>query len=178
MKLLFGRPARILSVAIMAASAMLFTASVGRAQQNAGDAARQIVGVWKLVMDINTGPDRVDKVGTAFGINPNGMIVFTGDGHYSSLNTRPDLPKFASSNRMQGTAEENKAIVQGSLASFGSYSVSPDGKVLTMKIEGSTWPSWVGVEQKRTLTVAGDDMKYTLATSIGGTSELRYKRVK
>jgi hypothetical protein len=105
-------------------------------------------------------------------------MIFTGNGHYSSLNTRPDIAKFASGNRMQGTADENKAVVQGTIASFGTYSISPDGKILTMKIEGSTWPSWVGTEQKRNLTVSGDEMKYTVAASIGGTSELTYKRIK
>jgi Lipocalin-like domain len=124
------------------------------------------------------GTDGVAKSGVAFGPNPNGRIVFTNNGQYFSLNTRPDLPKFASGNRMQGTADENKAIVQGSIGSFGTYSVSPDGKVLILKIEGSTWPSWVGIEQKRNFTVVGNEMKYTVAASIGGTSELTYKRIE
>jgi hypothetical protein len=47
-----------------------------------------------------------------------------------------------------------------------------------LKVEGGTWPSWVGTEQKRNLTISGDDMKYSLAASIGGTSELACKRVK
>jgi ABC-type uncharacterized transport system substrate-binding protein len=36
---------------------------------------------------------------------------------------RSDLPKFGSNNRMSGTPEENKAIVQGSIAYFGTYSI-------------------------------------------------------
>jgi hypothetical protein len=100
------------------------------------------------------------------------------DGRYASINTRNDLPKFASGSRLQGTAEENKAIVQGSIAHFGTYSLTPDGKLLTLKPEASTWPAWIGVEQKRNLTIQGDQMKYTLAASFGGTSELIYKRAK
>jgi hypothetical protein len=124
------------------------------------------------------GKDGVTKTGVAFGPNPSGRFFFTSDGHYASINTNPSLPKFASGNRMQGTAEENKAIVQGSIAHFGTYSVSPDGKVLTLKVEGSTWPAWTGAEQKRYLTIKGDELRYTVAASIGGTSELVYKRVK
>jgi hypothetical protein len=41
----------------------------------------------------------------------------------SSLN-RADLPKFAANNRNVGTPEENKAIVQGSFAYFGTYTVT------------------------------------------------------
>ena len=47
-----------------------------------------------------------------------------------------------------------------------------------LKVEGGTWPSWIGTEQKRDLTLKDNEMKYSLAASIGGTSELIYKRVK
>ena len=33
------------------------------------------------------------------------------------------LPRFASANRMSGTAEENKAVVRGSIAYFGTYAI-------------------------------------------------------
>jgi Lipocalin-like domain len=164
----------------MACIAVLLSSSAPStwAQQKAAATKEQIVGVWTLIKDVNTGKDGVVKSGAAFGPNPLGNIIFTSNGRYSSVNLRPDIPKFASGNRMQGTAEENKAVVQGSIASFGTYSVSPDGKVLILKIEGSTWPSWIGTEQKRNLTVSGDELKYSVAASIGGTSELTYKRVK
>ena len=36
---------------------------------------------------------------------------------------RATLPRFASDNRMSGTAEENKAVVQGSIAYFRNYAI-------------------------------------------------------
>lgn len=164
----------------LAAAFMLtgVTMNPAMAQQKAGDGAKQIVGIWKLVSDVNTGKDGVTKSGAAFGPNPNGRFVFTSDGYYASINTNPNLPKFASGNRMQGTAEENKAVVQGSIAHFGTYTVSPDGKVVTLKVEGGTWAPWVGTEQKRDFVIKGDELKYKVAASIGGTSELTYKRIK
>jgi hypothetical protein len=175
----FGSNVPKLRFAIACTAVLLFSSAPSAwAQKKAADAKQQIVGVWKLIKDVNTGPDGVPKSGAAFGPDPIGQIIFTRDGHFSSLNLRPGIPKFASGNRMQGTADENKAVVQGSIASFGSYTVSPDGKVLTMKYVGSTWPSWVGTEQKRNLTVAGDEMKYSVAASFGGTSELTYRRVE
>jgi hypothetical protein len=148
------------------------------AQQSGGDAKQQIVGVWKLVASTNTAKDGKVTKGISFGPNPSGQLIFTSNGHYASINTNPNIPKFASGNRMQGTPEENKAVVQGSSAGFGTYTLSPDGKVLTLKQEGGMWTLWTGIEQKRNLTLSGDDMKYTLAASVGGTSELVYKRVK
>ena len=57
--------------------------------------------------------------------------MYDDTGHFSVIITRFDLPKFASNNRETGTAEENKAIVQGSLACFGTYSVSETDKSIT-----------------------------------------------
>jgi hypothetical protein len=79
---------------------------------------------------------------------------------------------------MQGTPEEYKAIVQGSNSTYGTWSVSADGKVLVLRIEGGTWPHWNGTEQKRDLKVSGDDMSYTLASSRGGSSTLTWKRIR
>ena len=89
--------------------------------------AQEFVGTWQLVSNTNVRQDgtKVD----IFGSNPKGLYVFTNNGHFAIVNVRPDLPKFASNNRNEGTTEENKAIVQGSIALFGTYSVAD--KVLT-----------------------------------------------
>jgi hypothetical protein len=42
-------------------------------------------------------------------------------GHFMLILQRAPLPRFASDNRMSGTAEENKAVVQGSIAYFGRH---------------------------------------------------------
>ena len=130
------------------------------------------------ISSVNTAKDGTVTKGISFGPNPAGRIVFTSSGHYVTVNTNPNLPKFASGNRAQGTAEENKAVVKGSIAGFGTYSVSADGKILTMKQEGGTWALRNGVEEKRSFALSGDDLKYTTAATVGGTSELLYKRVK
>ena len=173
----FSHFVKFVSVATIFSGLMLFPVPEGWAQQKAGD-AKQIVGVWSLVSTINTSKDGVVTKGTSFGPNPNGRMFFTSSGHYASVNTNPNLPKFASGNRMKGTAEEYKAVVHGSIASFGTYSVSPDGKVLTLRQEGGTWAVRNGTEEKRALAIAGDEMKYTTQATIGGVSELVYKRVK
>ena len=135
-----------------------------------------LVGTWMLVRDVNRAPDGSEK--SLFGSEPLGQIIFTSDGRYGSLNLRADLPKFLASNRMQGTGDEYRAVAQGSIATFGTYRVSDDGKTLIMKPEGSTYPNWIGVEQQRTLSVSGDEMTYSLQASVGGVSTLTYRRRK
>ena len=75
------------------------------------------------------------------------------------------------------TPEENKATVQGSLAYTGTYSVSD--KTLTLSIEASTYPNAEGAQQKRTITLTGDEMKWeNPVTTTGGTAVAVFKRVK
>lgn len=138
--------------------------------------AKDIVGTWKQVTNINIAPD--GRRSEPFGSNPNAIITFDANGRFVTVTTRPDVPKFASNNRMQGTTEENKAMVQGGIAYFGTYSVVD--KVIVEKVEGSTWPNWTGTEQKRPIiSLTGDEMKVTVpAASLGGTGEVTFKRVK
>ena len=92
---------------------------------------------------------------------------------------RSDLPKFASNNRETGTAEENKAVVQGSSTVFGKYSNDEAEKSVSIQIEAATFPNWVGTTQKRVLAIAGDELTVTGFTgTLGGAPESKWKRVK
>ena len=69
---------------------------------------------------------------------------------------RADLPKFSQS-RENATAEESLAVTKGSLAYFGTYTVSE--RSIVSKIEGSTFPNWMGETQKRPFTISGDELR-------------------
>ena len=136
----------------------------------------QLVGTWTLVSADTVNPDgsRVP----IYGPNPKGLGVFDSNGRYIFLNGRSGLPKFASNNRMEGTPEEYKAVVQGMIAHFGRYTVNETDKTITFHIETSTFPNWNGIEQKRPFTLTGDELKWTTAASGGGTAEVVLKRAK
>ena len=147
----------------------------------AGDAfaqtAKDLAGTWTLVSAINEqGGNKTDP----FGPNPKGILIVDPNGRYVIIAARADLPKVASNNRTTATPEENKAIVQGSVAHFGSLSVNAADKTITFKIETyTTFPNSDGTEQKRPFTVTGDELKYTVpAASGGGTSTTVWKRAK
>ena len=105
-------------------------------------------------------------------------LNFVPYGRFSSILMRASLPKFASNSRVKGTVEENQAVVQGSVASFGTYTGQSDKEqTVNLHIEGSTFPNWDGQDQKRLMTVKGDELKVTNpAASIGGTNYAIYKR--
>jgi hypothetical protein len=136
----------------------------------------QLVGSWSFASAVNTRPDG-SKIET-FGPNPAGLLIFDGNGRYASLVVRPGVPKFASNNREAGSADENKAAMQGSIAHAGRYTVNEADRSVTFHIEYSTFPNWNGTEQRRPITIAGDELKYTVPTpSTGtGTSEVMLKR--
>ena len=58
-------------------------------------------------------------------------------------------------NRNTETPDENKAVVQASLALFGTYKVNKDG-TMTLRIDRSSFPNWNGTDQSRTVTTLTD----------------------
>jgi hypothetical protein len=93
---------------------------------------------------------------------------------------RASLPKFAANNRMKGTAEDNQAVVQGSLAHYGRYAVASEKEhTVNLSNEGSTFPNWDGQDQKRVWIVKGDELTVTNPTaSVGGVVYAIWKRAK
>ena len=135
----------------------------------------QLVGTWEFVGSTGKNADG----SPIWGANPKGLIIFTDNGRYSSHIVRSDVPKFAAKNRLQGTPEENKAAVHGSIGTFGTYTVDEASKSFTVRFEASTYPNNTGTEQTRPFTITGDELKITNpASSAGGQTELTYKRAK
>lgn len=116
----------------------------------------------------------------AFGDKARGMMVLGADGRYSLVLGRATLPKIAGNSRVKGTPDENKAIVDGSIAHFGKYTIDDGGKSITFHVEMSTFPNWDGTSMKRALKVAGDQLTYTVtAPSAGGpANDVVWKRIK
>jgi len=87
------------------------------AQAKGGSFKEQILGSWVLVSNVN---EQDGKKSDVFGPNPRGFMTLTPSGHFTMIMMNASLPKFASNNRVKGTAEENQAVVQGSVAMFGT----------------------------------------------------------
>jgi Lipocalin-like domain len=156
----------------LAAAALLLSAAF--AAPNAGaQSTKDVVGTYTIVSaTVVQGDKKIEP----FGPNPKGMLTLDASGRYVLALARPGLPKFTSNNRDTGTAEENKAVVTGSIVHFGTYAVA-DGAII-FRVETSTFPNWDGQEQKRSLTLSRDELKYTTASSLGGTATLVWKRAK
>lgn len=162
----FGRR---LSIAFAATSVLFPFGAGGQALKD------QIVGTW---LPVSQYVDQDGKKVEPFGPDPKGMVVYDVNGRFVLVLQRAGLPKFASNNRMTGTSDENKAIVQGSIAYFGRYSVNERERKINLHYEGSTFPNWDGNDQTRLVQIAGDDLTIISPVSAvgGGTVHLLLKR--
>jgi len=137
----------------------------------------QLAGTWRIVSNDNVAPDGTKR--QLFGPSPKGILVLAANGQYSQIIVRPDTPKFKVNNRLQGTPEENKAAVHGTTATFGTWSVDEANKMLIVRNEGGMFPNQLGTETKRSVTLAGDELKVSNpAPGSGGKSDSVWKRVK
>lgn len=169
--------ARVLLVVAVLSGGMWSGASNVWAQEKAGTLAQQIQGSWILVSIYN---EQDGKKIEPFGSKPRGSLILTPEGRFSMIFMRANLPKFASNNRVKGTAEENQAVVQGSHAFYGSYAVASEKEqTVNLRIEGNTFPNSDGQDQKRVMTVTGDELRVTNPTAtIGGVAYAIWKRAK
>jgi hypothetical protein len=138
----------------------------------------QLVGSWTMVSIDMTLPDGTKR--QLFGPDPKGIAIYTSEGTFALIQMRADLPKLASSNRATATPDEAKAIIAGSIAYFGRYSVDEASKIVTVDLQGSTFPNQVGStsDNKRIVSsLTASELKLTNpASASGATIEVVLKR--
>jgi hypothetical protein len=134
----------------------------------------QLVGTWILVQAMDVHPDGTTS--NPWGDNPKGTYMFDASGHFTQMLMRSDLPKMA--NRMQGTAEENKAVVTGSVAFYGTYTVDEAAKVIHVHFEGSTFAAFNGKDGSRNIvSLTANELKTSNpATSSGMRADSVWRR--
>ncbi len=143
----------VLGIAALAAALALLPGGGGAQQKSMKD---MLVGTWTLLLADNIKDDGTHVPG--FGPNPDGMLIFTPDGHYSLQTIRSGRAPFASKNRMAGTVDENKAVVQGMFTSFGTYTVDEAGKVISQRVEASSFPNFDSTVPKLLVTALTDEV--------------------
>jgi hypothetical protein len=136
---------------VLLAVLALFPAS-GRAQSS------PLVGTWTL-----TAADVIKPDGTRtqdYGPQPRGLAVFTADGHYAVQIYRAERLKFASNDKLRGTADEYKDASLSISVHFGTYTVDPDKGTITFRITSASFPNSDGTTQVRPFTLTGDDLTW------------------
>jgi len=136
----------------------------------------RLVGTWTLASW-----ERKKGDGTKvqrYGENPVGVAFFDAGGRYTITVMRSDRAKYASDALRQGTSGENKATADGTITYFGTYSISEADSSIAIHIEGSSFPNWNGVDQKRIVAIAGDQLTLTVRPPTGEIVDVIWKRAQ
>lgn len=142
------------------------------------DKENSVVGTWRMVSAT------VESQGiksNAYGPDPHGWLVFTQELTFIEVLTDPRVPAFRSNVRGEGTDEENRAAMAGSIGFFGRYTVDQKGEFTGNTVEGATFPNWVGAVRTRDdlrLKVDGDRMVEDFRRPDGTKVHIVWERVK
>ena len=165
--------------ALAALLALGITSPGSSLAQSPAESAKALAGSsWTLVRVDNILPDgtRIEL----YGPKPQGLLVFDGNGNYSLQIFSANRPKFAGNDKSKGTPEEYKAAALGSNAHIGKYVFDESGHNLTFNIEHASFPNWDGVVQKRSYSITGDILRYTVPTPTSGAGaigEVAWQRI-
>ena len=165
----------ILGVCTMTTLGLAVLTTNGIAQQKS--LKDQLIGTWTFV---SSTAKRADG-SPAWGADGKGQMSLDANGRYFSIIVRSDLAKYASNNRMQTSPAEDKATVQGAIAFFGTYTVNEADRSYTLRVDGSSYPNWNGVDRKQFVeSITADELKIrNPEPSIGGPpTQLIYRRAK
>jgi hypothetical protein len=138
----------------------------------------KVAGTWRMVSAL-IDPERARI--PAYGARPQGMLVFTQDMHYVEVLTDGTLRPFASDVRGQGTDEENRHAMAGSIGMFGRYTVDARGDFSGNIVEGATFPNWIGnvrTTAELRLRVVGDRMFEEFQRPDGTRIAIEFHRVR
>ena len=137
-----------------------------------------LVGTW-----IQVSLDTVSTDGARrplYGENAKGMIIYTSDGYFTLMQASVDLPKLKSGLPSKATPEEARAVIAGSIAYFGKYSLDETSMVLSLDIHASTFANLTGnPSEKRNITSLTDsELKFTRPFVKDVTLEAVFKRAE
>jgi Lipocalin-like domain len=137
----------------------------------------KVAGCWTLVSGyLDNHGKHIDILGP----NPGGMLILTEDLHFTVIVHNPDIPKFASGDRANGTPEEYKTAVTNSLGVYGTYTIDEHGDFLEQHVIGSTFQNMNGSSRGRnelTEKVEGNRMSENLKIADGLSVNLVWQRV-
>lgn len=157
--------------------ALLMTCSLA-AMAGEPEKANQVAGTWRMVSATLEADGRIER---PYGTNPQGMLVFTQDMHFVEVLTDGDMPRFQSNARGGGSDEENRRAMASSIGFFGTYSVDEQGRFAGNRVEGATFPNWVGgvrTTHELQLRVEGERMYETFTRPDGGRFSAEFVRAR
>jgi lipocalin-like protein len=159
------------------AVALALSVTVALPRTSGAQSVSPIAGTWRLGAAELL---HADGTRTAdYGASPKGLLIVDATGHYSLQIFRSERPRFASGDKVTGTVAEFEAAVKGSSTHFGTMSLDTATHVLTVNIEGASFPNQEGTQQKRRYELQGDELSYRVPPRPDGSTPITvWRRVR
>ena len=111
-----------------------------------------LVGTWRLIScELRSANGEINY---PFGQDASGYITYTEDGYMFVAVMNSNRSKFASGDFKRGTTEETVAAARTYLSYCGKYDIQ--GNTVIHRIEVSSYPNWIGMDQPRFFEFDGD----------------------
>ena len=99
-----------------------------------------------------------------FCVDPKGPLILDASCQYTQViaaRGRPNVTPGPNGlfNRAEVKAEEYKAVAQGVVANFGTWSVNEADKIITRHREGALFPNVEGTDTKDSASLVGDELR-------------------
>ena len=120
--------------------------------------SESVIGCWELVNWESRTSD--GEVAHPVGPDPDGRLIYTRDGFVSVLVAGGSRPSFGSADPRGGDDAQIVSAFRSFIAYSGRYRM--DGDSIVHDVDLSLYPDWVGMEQRRLLSLEGDEL--TLST--------------
>jgi hypothetical protein len=144
---------------------------------NAGpetDRSEPFIGSWTLSsfeLRLKSG-----EIRTPFGEHPVGRILYQRSGQMSAQLMHSTPAAFGNPDPLQASPEEVNRAWHEYTGYWGTFRVDPVAPVVTHRVEGSSFPNWVGQNQIRSFRFEGDQL-ILQANSPDWTATLRWRRI-
>ena len=137
-----------------------------------------LVGSWKLVSLESR--DANGNISYPWGKDTLGYLIYNADGYMSVAIMSSNRNKFSSGDLKGGTTEEKVAAADPYISYCGTYEIKQD--MVIHHIELSFFPNWIGVDQKRMLSIDGNRLSLSTppiaVAGIEQTHHLIWERAK
>lgn len=142
---------------------------------DAGDRPSKLfVGSWGLLSFEDVLPS--GEVLKPFGDSPLGLILYHADGHMSAQVSVGNPARFASEDTLRTNAAEAANAWRTYFGYWGSFKVYAEKGVVVHRVEGCSFPNWIGTEQVRHFRFDGANRLILETQSSSGHARVIWQR--
>lgn len=141
---------------------------------NDGEHIAPFLGSWDLASFQHTSPS--GELSAPFGDSPAGLLMYQADGRMSAQVSINNPTRLASDDSLDASAEEAAGAWRTYFGYWGSFKIYPKQRVVVHRVEGSSFPNWIGTEQTRHFWFDGATRLILQAESASGSYTLIWQR--